>query len=541
MRDECFTPVDVPAPIRIYGQIIGPMKNPEAYTTIILKAISTNWQIIQDTTATTQTDQNGNYDFEVYPGKYAVFFERRGIKQRVNDIVVYSDSEPGPLQKFMLTPTAADLTPLLVRQTIAAAELVDGKAIATIAAAASAKKSAEESSDNADAAGVSAESASTDASSASQSAISAGDSASSAASDEALAHQWADNPEDVPVQDGEFSAFHWAQKAKGAVSGGAVISITAGETELTPDSAGNIPLGSAATATLTTSTIDNTPGRVLKVGDSGLSYQTYGVMPDNTPANSRSAMGLGFSRLFGSEDTPSDFAHYNLIMMPETLGGVYSVLALSDNGTPSYRGFGTNSTDPITWVKLYDELNKPTAADTGALPASGGKVTGPLEIESSSPTLQLTETDTGKKYFIVVDNGNIRLNQDTLAGVNGILSFDATTKDWTLPGGVIPEKYDNFFALFQKINTASLNTNGRFEDTNTGFIIQYGIGGGQGEPTNYPIQFPEAFPSKCFAVFTTLQSGSWDEASGSNLAQIIDNTQAYVWSTHSFFWFAIGI
>lgn len=300
-------------------------------------------------------------------------------------------------------------------------------------------------------------------------------------------------------------------------------------------------LGTSATATLTTSKTDNKLGRVLKVGDFGLNYQTYGVMPDNTSANSRSSMGLGFSRLYKSADSPGTDAHYNLIMMPETLGGVYSALAISDNSTPSYRGYGDNDSDPITWVKLYDEKNKPTPDDIGALPAIGGTLTGALEIASDAPCIQFTETDTGKKFFIVADSGGLRINQDTLSGVNGILRFDPATKNWTLPGGVIPKNYDNFLSLFQKINQASLGTNGWFKDTNTGLIIQWGIGGGVGAAKNYPIQFPIAFPSRCLSIQVTLQSTSWDANSGSALAQIIDNTKAYCWSTHSFFWFAIGL
>ncbi|EOU7303112.1 phage tail protein [Citrobacter freundii] len=301
-----------------------------------------------------------------------------------------------------------------------------------------------------------------------------------------------------------------------------------------------LQLGSASTLDATTSKTDNTTGRVLKVGDFGLGSQTYGVIPDSRHISERSAYGVSFSRVYKSPDAPRMDTYYNLLMLPDTLNGAFSALAMSNNETPIYRGYGVGSGNSTNWVKLYDEKNKPTPADIGALPAIGGKLTGPLEIESDAPCIQLTETDTGKKYFIVVDNGNIRINQDTLSGVNSILSFDTTTKDWILPGGVIPKKYDNYFSLFQKINKASLGTNGWFEDTNTGLIIQYGIGGGVGAPKNYPIQFPQAFPNRCINIQVTLQSTSWDVNSGSAMGQIIDNTLAYCWSTHSFFWFAIG-
>ncbi|WP_410738597.1 tail fiber protein [Citrobacter freundii] len=181
-----------------------------------------------------------------------------------------------------------------------------------------------------------------------------------------------------------------------------------------------------------------------------------------------------------------------------------------------------------------------SANDVGALSVGGGKLAGSLEIESTAPLIQFTETDTGKKYYIIIDGSGFRINQDTPSGVNGIFSFDPTTKDWSLAGGVIPKKYDNFYSLFQKINKASLGTNGWFEDANTGLIIQYGIGGAAGVAKNYPIQFPIAFPNRCINLQTTLQSTTWDVNSGSAMGQIIDNTLAYCWSTHSFFWFAIG-
>jgi len=56
------------------------------------------------------------------PGKYAVFFERGGLKERVNNICVYSDSTPGSQQSFMLAPAADMLTPLMVLEVKTALE-----------------------------------------------------------------------------------------------------------------------------------------------------------------------------------------------------------------------------------------------------------------------------------------------------------------------------------------------------------------------------------------------------------------------------------
>ena len=351
MKEKIYTPVDEVVPIRIYGQIIGPMNNPEPYTTIILKALSTNWEIIQDTTATTQTDQNGNYDFSVYPGKYAVF-----LKKRVNDIQVYSDSQPGPLQNFMLTPVASDLTPLIVRQTIAAAELVNGKVGVAVEAAKSAKSSADSASADAASAGESAGSAASDANSASQSASSAGSSASSAASDEALAHQWADNPEDEAVKDGEYSAFHWAQKAKAAVSDGAVTSITSGQTVLTPDAQGNIALGTVVTLDATTSTTDNTVGHVLKVGDRGLAQTLINATGIDFDAYQFAAGETLFLKMADCTNIPDGidtevvvYAYANVIGVRDTKNNV-GILIGESSGTKYYWAVrSTDSSGVTTW------------------------------------------------------------------------------------------------------------------------------------------------------------------------------------------------
>ncbi|WP_370610888.1 prophage tail fiber N-terminal domain-containing protein [Klebsiella aerogenes] len=162
------SPLDLPPvsnnPIRIYGQLFGPMGQPLAGLRILLKAVTTTAVIMQDTWSESTVDQNGNYDFSVMPGKYAVFFERRGRKERVNNIYVYSDSAQGTLQSFMLAPAADMLTPLMVLEVKSAYEEATAAML--------------------------------------------------------RARQWAENPVDVPVLDfeegagPEYSAYHWAHYAK---------------------------------------------------------------------------------------------------------------------------------------------------------------------------------------------------------------------------------------------------------------------------------------------------------------------------------------
>ncbi len=42
-----------------------------------------------------------------------------------------------------------------------------------------------------------------------------------------------------------------------------------------------------------------------------------------------------------------------------------------------------------SWCKIYSENSKPTANDVGALPISGGTLTGPLSISDNSKNIKL--------------------------------------------------------------------------------------------------------------------------------------------------------
>jgi len=100
------------------------------------------------------------------------------------------------------------------------------------------------------------------------------------------------------------------------------------------------------------------------------------------------------------------------------------------------------------WAKVYDTSNKPTAAEVGALPASGGRLTGNIELFTPAPIIQLSETDTGKKYFIVADGSGFRVNEDSTGG-NNIISYAGGSKVLTSVGQVVPGNYTNFDNRYQ--------------------------------------------------------------------------------------------
>lgn len=166
----------------------------------------------------------------------------------------------------------------------------------------------------------------------------------------------------------------------------------------------NLALGTAAALDATISTLDNTVGRALRVGDFGVGGQTFGVLADNVNVCDRAAYGVSFSRVMNPPDVPSLNSYYNLIMLPETLGGAFSALALPENNSPVYRFFGSGSGGAITQAKIYDELNRPNAVDVGALPISGGELTGPLTVDS---TVSVVADQIYVRDAVYQDNGDI--------------------------------------------------------------------------------------------------------------------------------------
>ncbi|EGB7057507.1 hypothetical protein H8C26_000938 [Salmonella enterica] len=180
--------------------------------------------------------------------------------------------------------------------------------------------------------------------------------------------------------------------------------IAAAGAEAQTESRENIGCGTAAALAATTSVLDATVGRALRVGDFGVGGQTFGVLADNVNVRDRAAYGVNFSRVMNPPDVPSLSSYYNLIMLPETLGGAFSALALPENNSPVYRFFGSGSGGTIAQAKIYDELNRPNAVDVGALPISGGELTGPLTVDS---TVSVVADQIYVRDAVYQDNGDI--------------------------------------------------------------------------------------------------------------------------------------
>lgn len=92
--------------------------------------------------------------------------------------------------------------------------------------------------------------------------------------------------------------------------------------------------------------------------------------------------------------------------------------------------------DISTFATTY--LLKGTAAETATalsvLPLSGGKLTGTLTIENNAPIIELSETDVGAKWFIVVDGPALNIRYADLGTILMDLQPDGT---WTWFGNKV--------------------------------------------------------------------------------------------------------
>ena len=154
------------------------------------------------------------------------------------------------------------------------------KAAAAASSATAAAGSATTATQKATAAASSATAAAGSATTASQKAIAAADSATAAADSADLSRRWASEDVDVPVQSGEYSAKHYAHKAKGAVPDNLVSRVEAVEGKTQSATTSTRGIGRVATAAdmVAGATIDNGPA-FLSVGSVVTPTPTANAVP----------------------------------------------------------------------------------------------------------------------------------------------------------------------------------------------------------------------------------------------------------------------
>lgn len=122
--------------ILISGRLVEPADDkPRSGVTLMLSSVKNSSVVLKHATYRCVTGGNGEYSFNAAPGTYAVAVSVYGAEpERVGQIRVYSDSLPGDLNTFLMSPGEDDLTPEIIR-------LVDSMRIAAAASASEAKKS----------------------------------------------------------------------------------------------------------------------------------------------------------------------------------------------------------------------------------------------------------------------------------------------------------------------------------------------------------------------------------------------------------------
>ncbi|MHY04040.1 hypothetical protein D9K17_14750 [Escherichia coli] len=241
----------------------------------------------------------------------------------------------------------------------------------------------------------------------------------------------------------------------------------------------HIGLGSAATHDVQTSRDDVTAGRLVTNGGAIAVRSTRAAATtgaDTTDANNLPANAVSF--VYSSATNSPGFE--STLLDVAGLGGEYNIQIAANYTRSGLVKLRTQNGDSKTWnnwTTFYTTDNKPTAADVGALPsdgtavaarkleterkintvafdgsrditltpanigalsATGGEVTGPVTfknssasypvtLEGASPTIVLSETDVGKKLYLVMDGSSVRLQEDNTGNGKIIYSWDGTT------------------------------------------------------------------------------------------------------------------
>ena len=144
-------------------------------------------------------------------------------------------------------------------------------------------------------------------------------------------------------------------------------------------------LGTAAFKDIVTSPTDTTAGRVLTVGAGGL----LGGARDTTIAN----------ELFASFWRDTSIVKSG-ITIPYDGSPTINYFAVDGANHHAYIGRKAGA-NPITWVKIFSEFNKPTADDTSAVAKAGDTMTGKLTMNVDGEAIRLKPKTAGSGSYII--------------------------------------------------------------------------------------------------------------------------------------------
>ncbi|MCE1220039.1 phage tail protein [Enterobacter kobei] len=314
--------------------------------------------------------------------------------------------------------------------------------------------------------------------------------------------------------------------------------------------------GTSATKDVTTSNIDTTGGRVLKVGDFGVGAVAGVGLTDANNINFNGFFRMSAEGIHGPvANQASELIHCQY-----------------DQNTGRQIGWRAGRPDePLRhrtkmngewqgWIKLYDSNNPPTADEVDAVSASKGgtyqkEVTFSegVKIRNSTGIYQGEDSAGFSSNNLMLKSWNGIGFYCTLTGSEGVTVFvDTRGGNLEARGQIKPGSYENFDnrfytkslanSTFQKVNTASRGSRGWFKDSNTGMIFQWGIESVSGATTR-TFSFPVSFPTGCASL--TVSNNIERTAGENSMTGFIKSASQYSLSNtaatdRQLCWFAIG-
>ncbi|HDR2622300.1 TPA: phage tail protein [Enterobacter chuandaensis] len=314
--------------------------------------------------------------------------------------------------------------------------------------------------------------------------------------------------------------------------------------------------GTSATKDVTTSNIDTTGGRVLKVGDFGVGAVAGVGLTDANNINFNGFFRMSAEGIHGPvANQASELIHCQY-----------------DQNTGRQIGWRAGRPDePLRhrtkmngewqgWIKLYDSNNPPTADEVDSVSASkGGTFQKEVAFSEGVKIRNATGIYQGEDAVGFSSNNLLLKSWNgigfycTLTGSEGVTVFvDTRGGHVEARGQIKPGSYENFDnrfytkslanSTFQKVNTASKGSRGWFKDSNTGMIFQWGIESVSGATTR-TLSFPVSFPTGCASL--TVSNNIERTAGENSMTGFIKSASQYSLSNtaatdRQLCWFAIG-
>ncbi|CAH6326675.1 tail fiber protein [Enterobacter hormaechei] len=315
--------------------------------------------------------------------------------------------------------------------------------------------------------------------------------------------------------------------------------------------------GTAATKDVTTSNIDTTGGRVLKVGDFGLGAISAVYVSDANNVNYNGFFSMSAEGIHGPvANNVNEFIH---IQYNQNTGRQIGWRAGRPDEPIRHRT-KINGGWQSDWIKIYDSNNPPAADEVDAVSASKGGTfqkevmfSEGVKIRNSTGIYQGEDSVGFSSNNLMLKSWNGIGFYCTLTGSEGVSVFvDTRGGHVEAKGQIKPGDFTNFDnrfytktlanSTFQKANTASKGSRGWFKDSNTGMIFQWGIESVSGATTR-TFSFPVSFPTGCASLTV---SNNLERTAGENsMTGYIKSASQYSLSNtaatdRQLCWFAVG-